>query len=57
MTAGAPAPTPAHPGAELVQVDGTPRLVCAEHARQVSAAITAGLAAQLRWQQHSGGTP
>jgi hypothetical protein len=46
-----------HPGAELVAVDGIPRLVCAEHARQVRAAITAGLAGQLRWQQHTGGTP
>jgi hypothetical protein len=44
-----------HPGAELLAVDGIPRLVCAEHARQVRAALTAGLAGRLRWQ-HPGGT-
>jgi hypothetical protein len=44
-----------HPGAELVDVDGGSRLVCAEHARQIRAAMAAGLTAQLRWQ-HPGGT-
>ena len=35
---------------DLLEVDGHPRLVCGEHARQVRAAIRAGLAGRLRWR-------
>jgi hypothetical protein len=34
---------------EHLEVDGHPHLVCGDHARQIRAAITAGLAGQLRW--------
>ncbi len=43
-------------GSELVQVDGTARLVCADHARQTRALAAAGLAGRLRWRQSPGGT-
>jgi hypothetical protein len=37
-------------GTELVEVDGSARLVCAEHARQTRAAVATGLAGRLRWR-------
>ncbi len=37
-------------GTELIAVEGIPRLVCADHARQTRAAIRAGLAGRLRWR-------
>jgi hypothetical protein len=38
-------------GTELISVEGIPRLVCPDHARQTRAATAAGLAGQLRWRQ------
>jgi hypothetical protein len=37
-------------GTDLVEIDGTPRLVCPDHARQTRAVAAAGLAAKLRWR-------
>jgi hypothetical protein len=38
-------------GTELISVEGIPRLVCPDHARQTRAAAAAGLTGQLRWRQ------
>jgi hypothetical protein len=37
-------------GTELVEVDGTSRLVCTDHARQTRAVVVTGLAGRLRWR-------
>jgi hypothetical protein len=44
-------------GTELIEVNGHPRLVCTDHARQTRAAVAAGLAGRLAGAPSPGGIP